>query len=137
MLPLSPRGLGFAFGAIWAVFYAGCAFVMATVPRDVAIRFFNSLTHGVDWGPIMRWNMPWTEALAGLLGVLQLEPDAFLQAGAEGKVDGAEVEALIAARLQARAEKNWAESDRIRDQLTAMGVVLEDGKGGTTWRLAE
>lgn len=75
--------------------------------------------------------------LAGLLGVLQLEPDAFLQAGAEGKVDATEVEALIAARLQARAEKNWAESDRIRDQLTAMGVVLEDGKGGTTWRLAE
>ncbi|HBB77332.1 MAG TPA: cysteine--tRNA ligase, partial [Pseudomonas sp.] len=75
--------------------------------------------------------------LAGVLGVLQMSPDAFLQAGAEGKVDAAEVEALIAARLQARAEKNWAESDRIRDQLTAMGVVLEDGKGGTTWRLAE
>src|SRR5690606_27067701 len=67
------------------------------------------------------------KALAGLLGVLQLEPDDFLKAGAEGKVDAAEVEALIAARLQARAEKNWAESDRIRDQLTAMGVVLEDG----------
>ena len=75
--------------------------------------------------------------LAGVLGVLQLEPEAFLQAGAAGKVDAAEVEALIAARLQARADKNWAESDRIRDQLTAMGVVLEDGKGGTTWRLAE
>ncbi|MBA1184472.1 cysteine--tRNA ligase [Stutzerimonas nitrititolerans] len=75
--------------------------------------------------------------LAGVLGVLQMSPDAFLQAGAEGKVDAAEVEALIAARLQARAEKNWAESDRIRDQLTAMGVVLEDGKGRTTWRLAE
>jgi len=75
--------------------------------------------------------------LAGVLGVLQLEPEAFLQAGAGGKVDAAEVEALIAARLQARAEKNWAESDRIRDQITALGVVLEDGKGGTTWRLAE
>ncbi|SFO81125.1 cysteine--tRNA ligase [Pseudomonas borbori] len=75
--------------------------------------------------------------LAGVLGVLQLEPEAFLQAGAAGKVDSAEVEALIAARLQARSEKNWAESDRIRDQLGAMGVVLEDGKGGTTWRLAE
>ncbi len=75
--------------------------------------------------------------LAGVLGVLQLEPDAFLKAGAEGKLDAAEVDGLIAARLQARAEKNWAESDRIRDQLTAMGVVLEDGKGGTTWRLAE
>ena len=77
------------------------------------------------------------KGLAGVLGVLQLEPEAFLQAGAAGKVDAAEVEALIAARLQARAEKNWGESDRIRDQLTAMGVVLEDGKGGTTWRLAE
>ncbi len=75
--------------------------------------------------------------LASVLGVLQLEPKAFLQAGAAGKVDAAEVDALIAARLQARAEMNWAESDRIRDQLTAMGVVLEDGKGGTTWRLAE
>ena len=75
--------------------------------------------------------------LASVLGVLQLEADDFLRAGAEGRVDAAEVEALIAARLQARADKNWAESDRIRDQLTAMGVVLEDGKGGTTWRLAD
>ncbi|WP_069084499.1 cysteine--tRNA ligase [Pseudomonas sp. TCU-HL1] len=77
------------------------------------------------------------KVLAGLLGVLQLEPDAFLRAGAEGKIDAAEVEALIQARLQARADKNWAESDRIRDQLGTMGVVLEDGKGGTTWRLAD
>lgn len=75
--------------------------------------------------------------LAGNLGVLQLDPDDFLRSGAEGKVDAAEVGALIQARLAARAEKNWAESDRIRDQLTAMGVVLEDGKGGTTWRLAD
>ncbi|MCQ2028915.1 cysteine--tRNA ligase [Stutzerimonas zhaodongensis] len=75
--------------------------------------------------------------LAGVLGVLQIDPDAFLQSGAAGTVDAAEVEALIAARLQARADKNWGESDRIRDQLTAMGVVLEDSKGGTTWRLAE
>ena len=77
------------------------------------------------------------QQLADVLGVLQLEPDAFLQAGAAGKIDSAGVEALIQARLQARADKNWAESDRIRDELTAMGVVLEDGKGGTTWRLAE
>jgi len=75
--------------------------------------------------------------LANVLGILQMDPDAFLQAGAEGKVDAAEVEALIAARFQARADKNWAESDRIRDKLTAMGVVLEDGKGGTTWRLGD
>ncbi|KAF1056062.1 MAG: Cysteine--tRNA ligase [Pseudomonas delhiensis] len=74
--------------------------------------------------------------LASLLGVLQLEADSFLQAGA-ARVDTAQVDALIQARLEARASKNWAESDRIRDELAAMGVVLEDGKGGTTWRLAE
>jgi len=75
--------------------------------------------------------------LASVLGVLQLEADDFLRAGAEGRVDAVEVEALIQARLSARANKDWAESDRIRDQLTAMSVVLEDGKGGTTWRLAD
>ncbi|HDZ55473.1 MAG TPA: cysteine--tRNA ligase [Pseudomonas xinjiangensis] len=74
--------------------------------------------------------------LAFSLGVLQLEPDTFLQGGAEGKVDPAEIEGLIRARLLAREERNWAESDRIRDQLTGLGVVLEDGKGGTTWRFA-
>jgi len=75
--------------------------------------------------------------LGDVLGVLQLDADEFLRAGAEGKVDAAEIEALIQARLQARVDKNWSESDRIRDQLTAMGVVLEDSKGGTTWRLAQ
>nr|WP_236166088.1 cysteine--tRNA ligase [Pseudomonas fulva] len=75
--------------------------------------------------------------LGDVLGVLQLEADDFLRAGAEGKVDAAQVEGLIQARLQARADKNWGESDRIRDQLMAMGVVLEDSKGGTTWRLAD
>ena len=76
-------------------------------------------------------------SLAEVLGVLQLPPEEFLQAGAGSGVDAVRVEALIAERLVARAAKNWAESDRVRDQLLAMGVVLEDGKGGTTWRLAE
>ncbi|WP_040260839.1 cysteine--tRNA ligase [Pseudomonas massiliensis] len=75
--------------------------------------------------------------LGGLLGVLQLDAEAFLRAGAEHRVNAGEVDALIQARLQARSDKDWAASDRIRDQLTAMGVVLEDGKGGTTWRLAD
>ena len=46
------------------------------------------------------------------------------------------VEALIAARAAARKAKNFAESDRIRDELLAMGVVLKDSKDGTTWELA-
>ena len=45
-----------------------------------------------------------------------------------------EVEALIAARAAARAEKNWAEADRIRDSLKEMGIVLMDTKQGVQWK---
>jgi cysteinyl-tRNA synthetase len=57
--------------------------------------------------------------------------------GAAKAVDAAAVEALIAARRQARTEKNWAESDRIRDELVGLGVVVKDNKDGTTtWEVA-
>jgi cysteinyl-tRNA synthetase len=47
-----------------------------------------------------------------------------------------DIDALIAQRNAARKAKNFAESDRIRDELSAKGVLLEDGPGGTTWRRA-
>jgi cysteinyl-tRNA synthetase len=73
--------------------------------------------------------------LAGLLGLLQRDPEAYLKGGtAAGGADDAAIEALIAARLQARAEKNWAEADRLRDELKAQGILIEDGPQGTTWR---
>ncbi|MFC3624943.1 cysteine--tRNA ligase [Vogesella amnigena] len=75
--------------------------------------------------------------LGGVLGLLQRDPEAFLQgeAGSDG-LSAEQVEALIQARKDARVAKNWAESDRIRDELTAAGIVLEDSAAGTTWRRA-
>ena len=76
--------------------------------------------------------------LAGgaLLGVLQADPDAWFEGGADDALK-AEVEALLEQRLQARAEKNWPEADRIRDRLTALNVVVMDGPTGATWRLKD
>ncbi|MCG9114847.1 cysteine--tRNA ligase [Laribacter hongkongensis] len=79
----------------------------------------------------------WLKTLGGVLGLLQRDPVDFLQGGSlEGEIGADEVEQLIAARKAARAGKDWAESDRIRDELIARGIVLEDGAGGTTWRRA-
>ena len=75
------------------------------------------------------------KALAELLGLLQREPESFFQSGSsQDGLDDAAINQLIEQRLQARKDKDWAESDRIRDELKAAGIILEDGAGGTTWR---
>ncbi|BBC41531.1 cysteine--tRNA ligase [Photobacterium damselae subsp. piscicida] len=71
--------------------------------------------------------------LANVLGLLGQEPEVFLQSGANDD-DVAEIEALIQQRLDARAAKDWAAADQARDKLTEMGIILEDGPQGTTWR---
>ncbi len=70
-----------------------------------------------------------------LMGLLQ-ESAAAWKARKSAGVDTATVEMLIEARNAARKAKNFAESDRIRDELAAMGVVLKDSKDGTTWEVA-
>ena len=70
---------------------------------------------------------------AGLLGLLQDDPaDWELKGGAEVEVDEEAVEKLVAERLEARKSRNFAESDRLRDALTEMGVKLKDGKDPAT-----
>jgi cysteinyl-tRNA synthetase len=87
--------------------------------------------------------------LSGYLGLLERDADDFLkgriatitanqfEAGDTQNaliITEGTIEALIAKRLEARANKDWAEADRIRDELAGQGIVLEDGAGGTTWR---
>ena len=81
--------------------------------------------------------------LGGLIGLLGRAPEEWLAtrselvAGADGgadEPDAAEIDRLIAARIEARRARNFGESDRIRDQLAAAGILLEDGPTGTTWR---
>jgi len=77
-------------------------------------------------------------ALGAILGVLQQDPDTYLKRGAGNKsLSDGEVEELLASRREARGVKNFAESDRIRDVLSAAGILLEDKPGGRTeWRRA-
>jgi cysteinyl-tRNA synthetase len=79
------------------------------------------------------------KALAGVLGLLEREPQQFLQAGVgtEGGVDEAKILDLIAQRAAAKKARNFAEADGIRAQLLADGIILEDKPDGTTnWRRA-
>ena len=92
--------------------------------------------------------------LAGILGLLQDDPEAYLKGKPVvvranvgnatatglpanvifGSLSENQIDELIQQRLETRKNKNWAEADRIRDELKAQGIILEDGPSGTTWR---
>ena len=98
----------------------------------VLFELANEVNRGGDAGLSAQ-----LQALAAVLGLLGREPQAFLQGGsaaADGDLAG--IEAQIAARIAAKKAKNYAEADRIRADLLARGIVLEDSAQGTTWRRA-
>jgi cysteinyl-tRNA synthetase len=72
-------------------------------------------------------------AEGGLMGLLGEDPDAWFEGTGQADSD-AEIDQLIQQREAARAERDFARADAIRDQLQAMGIILEDGAGGTRWR---
>ena len=77
-------------------------------------------------------------AAGRLMGLLEQSPEAwFATQTVDADIDTATVEALIAERAQARADKDYAAADAARDKLTAMGVAIEDTVDGTIWKPAK
>lgn len=73
-------------------------------------------------------------AIGELLGLFQCEPETWFKGEAQDQ--DAEIDALVQERVQAKLDKSWARADEIRNELQALGIVLEDSKDGTTWRRA-
>lgn len=74
--------------------------------------------------------------LAGgeLMGLMQSDPEDWFAHAAEGEMSAADIDALLREREEARAAKDFAKADGIRDQLAALRITIEDGAGGTRWR---
>jgi cysteinyl-tRNA synthetase len=109
----------------------------AAVPKTVEDALLDDINTPLAISAVHQLADP-SELLAGgqALGLLQQDAEAWFRwtpAGSSGPTD-AEIEAAIAARETARKAKDFKESDRIRDDLKAKGVILEDGPKGTSWK---
>jgi len=101
-------------------------FALGNALRDL----LNNAEADINDVAMARWTL---KEAADLLGVLAMAPEEWFTGGdSDLKV---EVEALLEQRATARAEKNWAEADRIRDRLNELNVVVMDGPTGATWRM--
>lgn len=97
--------------------------VLFDLVREInRLRISDQLTEAAQHGALLKH-------LSYTLGILQDNPENFLKAG----IDTSAIETLIATRNDARKNKNWSEADRVRNELTAMGITLEDTPTGTNW----
>ncbi|BAV33172.1 cysteinyl-tRNA synthetase [Sulfuricaulis limicola] len=106
----------------------GALAVLFELARDInKLREDSGIAAAAPLGATLR-------RIGGVLGLLQSDPQTFLRGGTDDGLTDAQIEALIARRSEARKNRNWAESDRLRDELKAQGVILEDTAGQTSWR---
>ena len=105
----------------------GALAVLFELARDINKLREEGLEGAAPLGATLR-------RMGGILGLLQRDPQDFLRGGVDAGLTDAQIEALIVRRAEARKNKNWAESDRLRDELKAQGVILEDTAGQTSWR---
>lgn len=135
----SLRGVGIGIGAeydeqdVSAVNFKAAMDDDFNTPEAVAVLFdlANELNKTRDMKVAAQ-----LKGLANVLGLLNRDPESFLQAGNADSDDVSKIEQLILARTEAKQAKNFAEADRIRQALLADGVILEDSPQGTTWRRA-
>ena len=74
------------------------------------------------------------KAAGDLVGLVQADPEEWFSGTADGDLDAEEIDALLAQRDEARANGDYAAADKIRDDLAARGITIEDGSSGTRWR---
>lgn len=99
--------------------------VLFELAREINRLREHDLTQAAAHGALLRH-------LGGIMGILSLSPDTFLQQG--NSSDAEQIEQLIRERNFARSNKDWNTADKIRQQLSEMGIILEDNAQGTTWR---
>lgn len=115
--------------------------VLAALSDDLNTPLALSTLHALvtDLNKSENFNeMVWLKAeilgAGQLLGLLQHDPEEWLQRGGSDDLSAETIEAKLAERIAARKAKDFATADRIRDELIAAGILLEDGIGGTSWR---
>lgn len=115
--------------------------VLAALSDDLNTPLALSTLHALvtDLNKSENFNeMVWLKAeilgAGQLLGLLQHDPEDWLQRGGSDDLSAETIEAKLAERIAARKAKDFATADRIRDELIAAGILLEDGIGGTSWR---
>nr|VFK47104.1 MAG: cysteinyl-tRNA synthetase [Candidatus Kentron sp. TC] len=106
--------------------------VLFDIAREInRARQKNDISRSVELGATLR-------KLGKILGLLQADPVEFLRIDtartSDSALDNNRIEQLIAARVDARSNKNWSKADEIRDKLKAQGIILEDSGGKTIWR---
>ena len=106
-------------------------------PKALAVLFDLAKQANVATDPKMKADLKAALVASGaLIGLLEQDPEVwFAGGGVAPHIDASEIEGLIAARAAARKNKDFKESDRIRDELSGRGIQIEDGPQGTTWRV--
>jgi cysteinyl-tRNA synthetase len=103
------------------------------------VRAINRSIDSFGWTPTLKEALEELRSFGRVMGILELDPSDYLKRERPTKtpleITEEEIEHLIEERAAARREKNWKRADEIREYLNSKGILLEDSKEGTIWRV--